>query len=51
MTAIADILAIGIPFAVLAIPSIVIYLILMNFITKRAMVDGVDVKKEKVRLH
>ena len=48
MTAIADVMAIGFPFATLALPSIVIYLKLMNFITQRSIVEGVDVKKEKV---
>ena len=48
MTALADILGLILPFATLILPSILIYLKLMNFITERSIAEGVDINKEKV---
>lgn len=44
----ADILVLGLPYAILVFPTILIYLKLMNFVEKRSIVDGLDVHKEKV---
>ena len=48
MTVLADIAILVLPYATLVLPCILIYLKLMNSITKRRIVDGLDVIKEKV---